>query len=45
MSDEIDKKTYQVTFDIEPLAKKLDISKDKCAELLANEIMKLLGLL
>jgi hypothetical protein len=33
---------YQLTFDIQPLADKLGIPKDKLAELIADGIMKLL---
>lgn len=37
--------TYEVTFDIQPLADKLGLSKQRCAELLADEFMRALGLL
>lgn len=36
---------YEVTFDIQPLADKLNISKEKCAKLLADEFMRAIGLL
>ncbi len=35
-------KEYSVTFDIQPLADEMGISKQKCAELLTDEIMKII---
>lgn len=35
---------FDVTFDIQPLADKLGVSKQKAAELLADELMKILGI-
>lgn len=35
---------YEVTFDIEPLAQQIGIEKHKAAEMLADELMKILGL-
>lgn len=40
--NEIKPGQYQVTFDITELAKEAGISKEKCAELLADEVMKLI---
>lgn len=44
MTQELKPQQYKVFFDIQPMADKLGISKDKCAELLADEILKILGL-
>lgn len=41
---EISSGKYEVKFDIQPLADKLGLSKQKAAELLADELMKILGL-
>lgn len=41
----LDKSNYEITFNIQPLADRLGISKEKLAEKLADEFMKILGIL
>lgn len=36
-----DKKNYELKFNIEPLANKLGISKERLAELIADEFIKI----
>lgn len=35
---------YEIKLDIQPIADRLGISKEKLAELMANELMKILGI-
>jgi hypothetical protein len=43
LAKQIDSTKWEVTFDIQPLADKIGISKQRCAELLADEVMKIFG--
>lgn len=45
IAEKVNEASYKVTFDIQPFADKIGISKEKCAELLADEIMKIIGLI